>query len=238
MLWGCATDNERLDVLTQQLNQLRAQMVRVDKKVEDLNQQLMAHPAAARVAPTEALPQLPVTRLAPPQERVQKRIEQEEPPIELRLIGDGEPAPLRLTRVPPPPPRVDKTQPGDAEYREALKSYQSGQMDIALAKLKEFVSKFSQHNNIDHAYFFLAECEFEKQAFAKAAEHYQQVVTAYRKSSKVPDALLKLAIAQEKQARRDLARQTFNQLVRDYPSTAVADVARVRLSEFDKTGAQ
>ena len=65
--------------------------------------------------------------------------------------------------------------------------------------------------------------------FDSAAVEYQRVVSDYPNGDKVPAALYKLALSQEKLGRIADARKSFEDLVKRFPDSGEAQLARDRL---------
>ena len=70
---------------------------------------------------------------------------------------------------------------------------------------------------------------FAQSKFDSAATAYARVDSLYPKGDKVPAALYKLALSQEKLGRASAAKATFEALIRRFPNSGEAQLARERL---------
>ena len=61
------------------------------------------------------------------------------------------------------------------------------------------------------------------------------VITQFPASPKVPDASLKLAILEAGQGNSQVAKQGFEKVIQDYPGTAAARLAEIRLKRLNIT---
>jgi tol-pal system protein YbgF len=82
------------------------------------------------------------------------------------------------------------------------------------------------------AQFWLAECYYNEQKYEKAILEYEKVVKNYPEGNKVPYALLKQGLSFQQLGDKTSARMILQQIVRDYPNTNQARVARAQLLEI------
>lgn len=81
----------------------------------------------------------------------------------------------------------------------------------------------------DKAQFFIAESYFSEKWYEKAILEYQVVISRYTKSSKRPAAFYKQALSFELIGDTLNAQARFRDLVKAYPSSSQADLARKKL---------
>ena len=65
-----------------------------------------------------------------------------------------------------------------------------------------------------------------------ALEDFQQVVTQFPKSAKVPDAEYKIALIFLHQGKNDLASAKFKDLQQNFPNSTAAQLASIRLQQM------
>ncbi len=147
---------------------------------------------------------------------------------------DAGPLPMPQTTVPAPglPAPVGSAAPGVAsltpggtrgEYETDYALYKSGQFDAAAAGLQDFVQKYPRDRMIPDATYFLGESYARLGRHREAAEQFLKLSTDYTKSSRAPDALLRLGVALNALGAKEQACATYQEVDRKYP-TASPDV--------------
>lgn len=114
-------------------------------------------------------------------------------------------------------------------YDQATQDLTQGRYALAQQGFTEFVHRFPAVDLSDNAQYGLGECLFAQSKFDSAAVAYARVDSLYPQGDKVPAALYKLALSHEKLGRASAAKQTFEELVRRYPLSGEAQLARERL---------
>lgn len=163
-----------------------------------------------------------------------------------RLEAAGAPA-VPLTRQrPAPAARAQESAPivppstsrsvAGAElaerYRAALMLYGAGKYPDARKAFQQVFDSDPVGDLADNALFWIAESYFSAADYAHALRHYRRVVTEFREENKAPDALLKIALTQEKTGDLMLARQTLNEVVSTYPYSTAAATAKAELKRI------
>jgi tol-pal system protein YbgF len=133
-------------------------------------------------------------------------------------------APRDAARARPAAPTADEL------FARASESLRAGELGQAVLDLEEFLAKYPGHPQVTTAKFWIAEAYFRAREFAQAAVEYQKVIDA-PPGDKTPEALLKLGLSQRALRRDERARETWAQLIRDYPDSEAAQRARTALRE-------
>ncbi|OGF09199.1 MAG: tol-pal system protein YbgF [Candidatus Eisenbacteria bacterium RBG_16_71_46] len=128
-------------------------------------------------------------------------------------------------RARPTPGVVDPNQ----LYDQASQDLTQGRYALALQSFRDFVRQFPVNDLADNAEYGIGECFFAQAAFDSAAVEYAKVEALYPQGDKVPAALYKLALCQEKLGQKDTSRKTFQELVKRFPLSGEAQLARERL---------
>ena len=102
-------------------------------------------------------------------------------------------------------------------YDAALSLVNGKQYGPALEALAAFLVKWPDHPNADNAMYWRGECYFAQGEYARAIEQYDGVITRFPLGNKVPDALLKLGISNEKLGNPQKAAQAYQRLQKDFP---------------------
>jgi tol-pal system protein YbgF len=114
-------------------------------------------------------------------------------------------------------------------YDQASLDLTQGRYGLALQEFREFLKRFPTSELADNAQYGTGECFFAQSAFDSAEVQYAKVESAYPNGDKVPAALYKLALSQERLKKTAVARKTLEDLVKRYPNSGEAQLARERL---------
>jgi tol-pal system protein YbgF len=147
-----------------------------------------------------------------------------------RLEGKLDEAMGRFTQV---SQRGKPGEPGTADanqlYDQATSDLAQGRYDLAREGFRDFVRRFPTVELADNAQYGVGECFFAQALFDSAAGEYGRVERLYPQGDKVPAALYKLGLSQGKLGRAAEAKQTFEALIRRYPLSGEAQLAREQL---------
>ena len=129
--------------------------------------------------------------------------------------------------------RAPVAEPGAADpnqlYDQAAQDLTQGRYALALSGFQDFVQRFPASELADNAQYGIGECYFAQSKFDSAAVEYAKLDSLYPQGDKVPAALYKLALSQEKLGRASVAKKTLEDLIRRYPLAGEAQLARERL---------
>ncbi len=138
-------------------------------------------------------------------------------------LPDAAPAPA--LRPAPAPAGVASLAPGGtrSEYDSNFVLYKDGQFDAAANGFQSFVQKYPKDRLAADATYFLGESYARLGRHREAAEQFLKLSTDYTRSTRAPDALLRLGIALNALGAKEQACATYQEVDRKYP-TASADV--------------
>jgi tol-pal system protein YbgF len=114
-------------------------------------------------------------------------------------------------------------------YEQAAQDLTQGRYTLALQNFRDFLERFPATELSDNAQYGIGECWFAQSRFDSAAIEYSRVEALYQQGDKVPAALYKLGLSQEKLGQNALAKSTFEDLIKRFPTSAEAQLARERL---------
>lgn len=138
------------------------------------------------------------------------------------------PPPAGGTSAPPPATGgID----ANALYDQAALDLTQGRYTMALEGFREFVRRFPTAELADNAQYGIGECFFAQAKFDSAAAEYAKVETGWPQGDRIPAALYKLALCQEKLQQNAASRKTLEDLVKRYPLSGEAQLARERLGK-------
>jgi tol-pal system protein YbgF len=136
-------------------------------------------------------------------------------------------------RATPPPAGSGQGDPNQL-YDQAAQDLTQGRYGLALQEFRDFVRRFPSVDLSDNAQYGVGECFFAQTQFDSAAVAYADVEARWKDGDKVPAALYKLALSQDKLGKKDAAKKTFEDLVKRFPNSGEAQLARERLGTTKK----
>ena len=121
--------------------------------------------------------------------------------------------------------------PGDPNtlYDQAALDLTQGRYSMALDGFREFVRRYPTAELADNAQYGVGECFFAQSRFDSASVEYAKVEAQWPQGDKIPAALYKLALCQEKLQKATESRKTLEDLVKRFPLSGEAQLARERL---------
>jgi len=115
-------------------------------------------------------------------------------------------------------------------YDQAAQDLTQGRYPLALQGFREFVQRFPDSDLADNAQYGVAECLFAQSRFDSAAVEYEQIERLHPQSDRVPAGLWKLALCRERLGQAAQSRRVLEDLVRRFPLSGEAQLARDRLA--------
>lgn len=128
-----------------------------------------------------------------------------------------------------PAPKSKESGP-PAEYVKAFGLYSANNFNAAIQAFEAFLVHAPQSEYAANATYWIGECHYSQSDLPNSLIFFQKVVDSYPKSTKAPDALLKLGYTQSAMKERDKAMKTFEYLVKTYPGSPAAAKARERMT--------
>jgi tol-pal system protein YbgF len=115
-------------------------------------------------------------------------------------------------------------------YRRAKELFDKGEYENARELFRSFVNQFPNSKVADNAQFWIGEIYYREKWYEKAILEYQKVIENYPNGSKTPGALLKQGFAFLNLDDKANARLILKELVRKFPDSSEADVAKNKLA--------
>lgn len=141
----------------------------------------------------------------------------------------------------PPPPGAGSSQE-IREYEEAFRAYRQGDYSGSIDRFRTFLQNNPSSEYADNALFWMGECYYKLGDLERAVLTFEDVVKRYPQGNKVPDALYRQATALLELGERSgqrasyapAARQIFERIARDYPSSDRAAEASRQLEKLGR----
>ena len=118
-------------------------------------------------------------------------------------------------------------------YKGALSKYRAGRYGEALSDFKRYLDMGPSEDYLDNAYYWIGECSYGLGEFKQAIAQFDRVIKETPGGNKVPDSMLKAAMAYIRIGSPSDARGILLNLVETYPSTNAAKLATEKLKELD-----
>ena len=115
-------------------------------------------------------------------------------------------------------------------YEQAAQDLTQGRYPLALQGFRDYAERFPGTDLADNALYGAGECFFAQSRFDSAAVEYEQIETLDPQGDRVPAGLWKLALCHEKLGQPVQARKTLEDLVKRFPLSGEAQLARDRLA--------
>jgi TolA-binding protein len=245
---GCATKGS-VRLVETQVAVLRAQTARADSaraaeltRIIALQQRILDSLAAGREALRQVRNEVGGDLLSVQEQLVQI---QELVGVSTRRLGelrrdlDNRAEQLAMRDTAPPSPGPGDTAAAapaavptpDQLYQGARTDMLRGSLNTARTALREFLRLYPTHPQVPEATYSLAET-FETEQPDSAVHYYNRVAEQHRASPRAPEAVYKVGLLAEKRQDRAGARQAYERLIAQYPTAAVAELARARLASL------
>ncbi|MDB4907276.1 MAG: Tetratricopeptide repeat-containing protein [Gemmatimonadetes bacterium] len=142
-----------------------------------------------------------------------------------------EKAPPGVTATPPMPGDSTKPAgPGPAQlFQVSVDQMRRGSFGVARSGFDELLTRFPRFEDAPAAQLYVGQAYAEEKNATAADSVYLLVVQRYATSAEAPKALYKYALSQLAQKKPDLAKQVLQRVIREYPRSDEADLARARL---------
>lgn len=125
-----------------------------------------------------------------------------------------------------------KKQDKESMYSASYQLFKEGNYDKARAEFRNFLALYPKSEYSENAQFWIAECYFFEKDYEKAILEYEKVSKNFPRGKKVPYALLKQGLSFLNLKDKTSAKLLLQQVIKDYPNTNQARVARSKLQEI------
>ena len=205
--------NRILDSLAAGRESLRQLDARMKTDLTDVQRQLLQ---------VQELTGQSQTRLSELKAQLDTRAEQQE------AAGFSRPAPDTSARVPAPSLPTTPVATADQMYLGALQQFRRGSLTTARRGFQEFLKAYPSSEQVPDALNFVAE-SFTNEAPDSAVVYYTQVVQRFPKSPRASTALYRMGRIEEARRNVTVARTYYDRILKEYPQSNEADLARDRL---------
>jgi tol-pal system protein YbgF len=139
-------------------------------------------------------------------------------------------------QAPAPPVLEGKREPAtpavQALYDRGYTLYHQKHYVDAEASFQRFLQAEPQSELADNAQYWIGECRYSRGDMRGALAAFRETVARYPTGNKTADALLKEGMSLENLGDKEAARNTYQEVLRRFPGTAVAAVAEERRTKL------
>lgn len=148
------------------------------------------------------------------------------------LYGDLD---TRLKAMEPKPITVDGkavtiARDEQAAYDAALVLFRASDFPAAVRSLETFLARYPQSVYVPSAHYWIGNAYYAQKDYKSAIAAQQLVIDRFADTPRAPEALLNIAASQEEMKQRAAARNTLQKLMKEYPDSESAKLARDRLA--------
>ena len=119
-----------------------------------------------------------------------------------------------------------------ATYDSAIRELQDGRYEEAITGLQDFLAAYPDGSLAGNAFYWLGESYYVTRDLSRAKDIFNSLGTKYPDHEKIPEALLKLSYIYSEQNDAVMAREMLENLLQRYPDTSAAITARKRLESI------
>lgn len=136
--------------------------------------------------------------------------------------------PAAVPGAPPPAP--------DGLYQSALRDLSSGNLPMALQQFQDYLRFYPDTDLAGNAQYYVGEVYYRQGKYQEAVQAYDQVLERYPRGNKTAAAHLKKGFALVELKDRDAGMRELRELVRRFPASEEAKIARERFPSLGATG--
>ncbi|MGL5126797.1 MAG: tol-pal system protein YbgF [Aeromonas popoffii] len=154
---------------------------------------------------------------------------------ELDKVANSQPAPATPAAGAAPAAvanysaNLDENQAYDAAVNMVLKDKN---YDKAIPAFEGFIKQYPSSGYVPNAHYWLGQLLFNKGDRTGAAAQFSTVANKFSKSPKRADALLKLGMLAQLDGKKAEAKTFYEQVIKGYPNTSPAQLAKQSLSKL------
>jgi len=122
-----------------------------------------------------------------------------------------------------------------AAYNHAYETLK-GNRQAGINEFKAFLVKYPTSRLAENAHYWIGEANYRTKNYRGAIDSFVVVLNKYKSGRKAPDAAVKLGYSFYALKDWTLARRTFNDVLRYFPGSNAAKLAKSRLDRMQKEG--
>ncbi len=210
------TVSGQVQALNDSLDEIKARMGRLEKALNDVQNQTQTISAAIQNG------QQPAAQSAAP-----SNPQQAAPAPGPQSMNSG-PAPI--VEAPANTAPVNSAPPVADLYRAAYNDYIAAKYGIATSEFLDVIKSYPDNNLAGNAYYYIGEIDYRAGKFSQAAKDYDKVLEQFPDSNKTPAAHLHKGEALIQMRQNDAGVRELRALIQRFPVSPEATQARSKLN--------
>ncbi|MEK7772848.1 MAG: tol-pal system protein YbgF [Deltaproteobacteria bacterium] len=234
LISGCAgLDREKADGLVRDVDNLKASLQETNSRVEHLNNRVNLLqekvesytasnkdvPPALPAAPPEGLRVVPLSDDAVIKAQDSKAKKAGEPPPDSVAAGKD---------------TEETAETPEALYKKGHELYAAGNFPGARMVFLKIVDGYPAYVLADNALYWAAETYYSERDFTNAIVRFKEVAQRYPDRNKAPDAVLKIGLSYIETGDTGMAREYLERVIKKYPGSEAADMAKKTFDDMAK----
>ncbi len=122
--------------------------------------------------------------------------------------------------------------PASDLYSNANRDRQGGKLDLALQEFSDYLHWYGNTDLAPNAQYYIAWIHYSQQDYESAVREYDMVLEKYPDNNKTVDAMYGKGMALTKQGHRTDGAREFQELIKRFPSNALAPQACTQLTNL------
>jgi tol-pal system protein YbgF len=110
-------------------------------------------------------------------------------------------------------------------YKKGLSLYREGDYLEAIKYFNNYLKSSPEKDYIDNVYYWIGECHYGLGSYSDAIHQFMKVLSETPSGNKVPDSMLKAALAYFQMGNKNEAKVMIEDLINKYPNTNAAKIA-------------
>ena len=132
----------------------------------------------------------------------------------------------------PTPPATGSAPPERQAYAAAFNLMQETKFEESVAAFNRLIEDYPNGQYTPNAFYWLGELHLAMDEVETARQSFVQVLTLYPEHGKVPDALYKLGVVHHRLNDNERALQYLNRVIAEHPDSTAAGLARTYAGEI------
>lgn len=149
------------------------------------------------------------------------------------VVTSEVPATTADTTAPAGAGATTSSDPDQQAYSKAFGDLKEGRYPAAISGFQAYLTSYPNGRHTDNARYWLGEAYYVSRDYPNAQQQFARLADD-SKSAKRADAMLKLGYTLAEQQQLAPARERLNQVVKEFPTSSAASLAKKRLQELDK----
>jgi len=193
------------------VTEIREQMQQIRGAIDGMRKDLAAIATRTNSLEEEHLP------------KISKKKEPAEPAVE-----KNEKPQVAVSKTTPDKIKTDK----ETIYAAAYELFREAKYEKSREGFENFLKQYPKTEFSDNAQFWIGECYYFEKKYEKAIIEYEKVTKNFPEGNKAPYAILKQGLSFLKLGDKASAKLLLQQVIKDFPNTSQARIARSKLLEI------